>query len=144
MAISNGTVYAIAVQASGQVVLFDVWATWCGPCVKMIPHERDLVKKMEKDKKPFVLISFSVDDKRETLEKFLEKEEMPWVHWWDNGQDSAVVKKLRVRAFPTIYLIDHTGVIRKKWIGIPGNDPKSNIVDDEVEKLVKEALKAKG
>ncbi len=122
----------------GKVVLLDVWATWCGPCVAMIPHERDLVKKL-KDK-PFTLVSVSVDDKKETLQKFMEKQEMPWVHWWDNGQENKVMKLYRVKAFPTMYLIDHTGVIRHKWVGSPGNDK----LDAAIEALVKAAEKAKG
>jgi thiol-disulfide isomerase/thioredoxin len=122
----------------GKVVLLDIWATWCGPCRAMIPHERDLVKKM-KDK-PFVLISVSADDKKETLQKFLEKEEMPWTHWWDSGPESKLLKIYRVRAFPTLYLIDHTGVIKHKWVGNPGNDK----IDAAVEELVKAAEKAKG
>lgn len=126
----------------GKVVLLDMWATWCGPCRAMIPHERELVKKFAD--KPFLLVSVSADDKKETLEKFMEKEAMPWVHWWDEGTESPVLRKFRVKAFPTLYLIDHTGVIRKKWVGIPGNDPKSTVVDEEVDKLVKEALKVKG
>lgn len=122
----------------GKVVLLDIWATWCGPCKAMIPHERALVKKM-KDK-PFVLISVSADDEKKTLQKFLEKEDMPWVHWWDNGPESAVLKAYRVRAFPTLYLIDHAGIIRHKWVGAP--DEKK--LDEAVEELVKAAEKAKG
>ncbi|HEY1188070.1 MAG TPA: thioredoxin-like domain-containing protein, partial [Gemmata sp.] len=88
----------------------------------------------------FELISVSADDKKETLQKFLEKEKMPWTHWWDQGPESAVLKKYRVRAFPTLYLIDHTGVIKHKWVGNPGNDK----IDAAVEELVKAAVKAKG
>jgi thiol-disulfide isomerase/thioredoxin len=122
----------------GKVVLFDIWATWCGPCRAMIPHERELVKKM-KDK-PFVLVSVSADNAKETLDKFLEKEAMPWTHWWDNGPESAVLKRYRVKAFPTLYVIDHEGVIRHKWVGNPGNDK----IDAAVEELVKAAEKSKG
>jgi thiol-disulfide isomerase/thioredoxin len=122
----------------GKVVLLDIWATWCGPCRAMIPHEREMAEKL-KDK-PFVLVSVSADDKKETLEKFLEKEKMPWVHWWNEGPDSEVLKKYRVKAFPTLYLIDHAGVVRHKWIGNPGHEK----IEAAVEELVKAATKAKG
>ncbi|HJZ59858.1 MAG TPA: TlpA disulfide reductase family protein [Gemmataceae bacterium] len=113
----------------GKVVMLDIWATWCPPCRAMIPHEREMVKK-HKDK-PFVLVSVSGDEEKEALTKFLEKEPMPWVHWWD-GDEQKVLKTFRVKAFPTIYLIDHKGVIRKKWIGSPSN----KVLDDAVEELV--------
>ena len=119
----------------GNVVLVDVWATWCGPCRAMIPHEREMVKKHEG--KPFKLISVSVDDKKDTLTKFIEKEPMPWIHWWDNGDENPLVKTLKVKAFPTLYLIDAKGVIRRKWIG----SPEPDVLDKAVEELVKEAGK---
>jgi peroxiredoxin len=103
----------------------------------MIPHERELVNQL-KDK-PFVLISVSADDKKETLVKFLEKEPMPWVHWWEKGDENPVLKQYRVQAFPSLYLIDHTGIVRKKWVGNPGDDK----IDQAVQELVKEAVKAK-
>src|SRR5262245_12465452 len=101
----------------GKVVLLDIWATWCPPCRAMIPPERKMVKSMAK--KPFVLISVSADDEKDTLVKFLENEAMPWVHWWDSGKENPVLKTYRVRAFPTLYLIDHTGAIKHKWTGKP-------------------------
>lgn len=123
----------------GKVVLLDIWATWCGPCRAMIPHERKMVDKLKG--KPFELISVSVDEKKDTLTKFVEKEPMPWTHWWDNGEENPLVKTLRVKAFPTLYLIDAKGVIRKKWIGVPDGDPDSPAVENAVEELLKDAGK---
>lgn len=128
-------------KLKGKVVVLDFWATWCGPCQQMIPHTRKLVEKM-KDR-PFEFVSVSADDDKRTLERFLEQTPMPWTHWWDDGRTSVAFRKFRVRAYPTIYLIDHAGVVRQKWVGIPGNDPNSDVMDRAVEALVKEAEKAK-
>jgi len=126
----------------GKVVLLDMWATWCGPCRAMIPHERQMAEKFKG--RPFSLISVSADDDKETLTNFLAREPMPWTHWWDDGNESRVFKAYRAAGLPTLYLIDHTGVVRKKWEGVPGGDPKSDILDKAIEELLKDAEKAKG
>jgi len=115
----------------GKVVLLDIWATWCPPCRAMIPHERELVKKL--DGKPFVLLSVSVDDAKTDVTDFLKEEKMPWAHWFD-GRGGPVSKAYRVKAFPTLYLIDKKGVIREKWVGIPD----SKAMDKKIEELVNE------
>lgn len=120
----------------GKVVLLDVWATWCGPCRSMIPHERELVERLKK--KPFTLLSVSCDRNQETLAKFLENEPMPWDHWFD-GPDGSVARTYRVQGFPSLFLIDHAGVLRKKWLGRP--DPAA--LDKAIEEVVEEAVKAK-
>jgi len=113
----------------GKVVVVDVWATWCGPCVAMIPHSKKLVEKM-KDK-PFALVSVSFDAKKETLTDFMKKTEMPWDHWW-NGQNGPIGKDLEIQFFPTIYIVDAKGVIRYKNV-------RGEKMDKAVELLVKEA-----
>jgi thiol-disulfide isomerase/thioredoxin len=95
----------------GKVVVVDVWATWCGPCKAMIPHEREMVKRLEG--KPFVLLSVSCDEEKDTLTAFLAKTPMPWAHWWV-GTDSAFGKALNIRFYPTIFVLDANGVIRHK------------------------------
>lgn len=118
---------------SGKVVVLDIWATWCGPCKAMIPHERDMVQKL-KDK-PFALISVSADDKKETVVKFLESNKMPWSHWWD-GHGLGVLTPLEVHFFPTIYVLDGDGVIRYKNVRFKG-------LEEAVEKLLAEAKEKK-
>ncbi len=115
----------------GKVVVLDIWATWCGPCKAMIPHEREMVEKL-KDK-PFALVSISADDKKDTLTDFLKDTKMPWEHWW-NGPDSGIVKDWNVNFFPTIYVLDAKGVIRYKHI-------RDKELDEAVEKLLAEAKK---
>jgi thiol-disulfide isomerase/thioredoxin len=95
----------------GKVVVLDIWATWCVPCKAMIPHQREIVGKL-KDK-PFAFVSVSIDDNREILTKFLEKEPMPWTHWW-TGKESGFMEDWGIAYVPTIYVIDARGVIRHR------------------------------
>jgi len=112
----------------GNVVVLDVWAVWCGPCKAMIPHQRELVKRL--DGKPFALVSISVDEKRETLAAFLKKEPMPWTHWYE-GPDGKIIADLNVCSYPTIYVLDGKGVIRHK-------DVRGQFLDQAVDALLKE------
>src|SRR5262249_39229914 len=72
----------------GKVVILDYWATWCGPCKAMIPHNKELTAKMKG--RPFVLVSVSGDEKVETVKTFLEKTEMPWTHWFTGVEDDSL------------------------------------------------------
>ena len=115
----------------GKVVVLDIWATWCGPCKAMIPHEREMNEKLKG--KPFAFISISGDDTKETLTSFLEKEKMPWVHWFADRK--GILKDWNIRFYPTMYILDHKGVIRAK--GLRGEE-----LEKKVNELVVEAEKA--
>ena len=55
---------------------------------------------------------------------------------WADGDSKAITRRWGVQNFPTLFLIDHEGVIRRVFEGIPGN---ISILDDAIDKLVSDA-----
>lgn len=119
----------------GKVVVLDVWATWCGPCLAMTPHSKKLVAAMKG--RPFVFVGVSADEKKETVRAFLKKHEMPWTHWWV-GSSEGLMEDWQIGALPTIYLIDARGVLREVLVG--ADHEKLAAV---AERLVQEAERKK-
>ena len=57
----------------GKVYMLELWATWCGPCVAIIPHVNDLHKKYAD--KGLVVVGMNVwEDKIEAPTEFLKKQ----------------------------------------------------------------------
>lgn len=96
-------------QYRGQVVLLDFWATWCPPCIAEIPNVKKTYETY-KDQK-FQIVGISLDRSREPLEAYIEKENLTWLHYWDNTRK--VSNLYKVQGIPSTFLIDGEGVIRR-------------------------------
>jgi hypothetical protein len=100
----------------------------------MIPHERSLVKRLEG--KSFVLLGVNSDTDPQQLQKDLKENQVTWRSFQDvRKEHKSISQEWGVRGWPTLYLIDHNGIIKKKWLGGPRND----LLDKEVDKLVQAA-----
>jgi thiol-disulfide isomerase/thioredoxin len=117
----------------GKVVVLNFWGTWCGPCMVQIPHERDLVKRMEG--KPFVLLGVNSDNDKEKLKERMREERITWRSWYDGPIATGggpISRTWSIPGWPWFYVLDHKGVIRHKYI-LPGEE-----MDKAVDKLIKE------
>ncbi len=124
----------------GKVVLLDFWASWCGACMKMVPHERALVRRMEG--RPFALVGVNGDEDAEDAKEATRKAGITWRSLKNrrgNGLPD-LAEQWNLEGWPTLYLIDRQGVIRHKWTGSPGDAA----LDAAVERLVKEAEQGGG
>jgi hypothetical protein len=93
----------------------------------LVPHERSLVKRLEK--KPFAFLGINVGEERDTVKKVVQKEKITWRSWWDQG--GGICKKYKVKGIPAIYVLDSKGVIRFK-------DVHKETLDKAVDYLLKE------
>jgi peroxiredoxin len=105
----------------------------------MWPHERSLVKQLSD--KPFAVIGVNISEPNTAaLKKLMEKENLSWRTFSDPRTSEGwgpISKKWNLAGTPTIYLIDHKGVIRHKWVG----GARAKVIDNAVEELIQETEK---
>ena len=119
----------------GNVVLINLWASWCKGCKKEMPEFFELQKCY---KKGFKIVTISVDDsatKSQKLLNHLEKKtgtKTPFITLYDAKKN--VAKAYHCAAMPSSYLIDKNGVIKQIIVGsLDANDIKKLKV--EINKL---------
>jgi thiol-disulfide isomerase/thioredoxin len=97
----------------GKVVLLSFWATWCNPCMKLIPHERAIAMRFQG--KPFALIGVNGDTDEAAIKKALTAHKITWRSFHDRQPNKAAISdQWNVIGWPTLYLIDDKGVIRAR------------------------------
>jgi len=94
----------------GKVVLVDFWASWCGPCRRENPHVKKIYEKY-KDK-GFDILGVSLDRKKESWERAIEQDGLPWHHISDlKGWKNSVALMYNVSSIPHTILLDQEGKI---------------------------------
>ena len=102
----------------------------------MIPHERSLVTKFKN--RPFALIGVNSDgtDTEAGLANYRRNAEQMNVNWRsfrNEGSSPPISQAWNVRGWPTLYYIDHRGIIRHKDV----RDPQE--MEKVLESLIREA-----
>ena len=101
----------------------------------MFSHERSLVKRMAG--KPFTMIGVNGDQAGDELKEKNKEAQITWRSFQNARSEGqkAIADEWNVQGWPTLYLIDHKGTIRGKWVGSPGDE----VLDKEIDALVEEA-----
>lgn len=93
----------------GDVVLVNLWATWCGPCIKEMP---ELIKMQDKyGDKGFKVIGLNTDDESaEDVKAFAEKQNLNYKIGWANQEITQEFFKLsELPGIPQSIIINRNG-----------------------------------
>jgi thiol-disulfide isomerase/thioredoxin len=98
-------------QFRGKVVVLNFWASWCAPCLEELPS----LEAMQHQMPQVVVLAVSTDDDSGAYQNFLVQHHVDLLTVDDAAQDSN--KLFGTYRFPETYVIDKSGVIRRKYIG---------------------------
>jgi thiol-disulfide isomerase/thioredoxin len=95
---------------TGKLVVIDVWASWCGPCLSAFPQWTELIKN-NANKKDVVFLSLSVDNDSGKWIKALEKFKPSGIELYGGagGLESPFSKAFKINSLPTHIVIDQKG-----------------------------------
>lgn len=99
---------------AGRPVLINFWASWCPPCREEMPH---LQAAAEADRELVVLAVDATHTERNVAQVAAFVEEFGLNFPVVLDRDGAVNELYLVRALPTSYFVDRSGIIRAKYLG---------------------------
>ena len=95
-------------ELRGQVVVLQLWATWCGPCIAEFPEVREF--SQSETGKQCVVLGLSIDGPEQEIASVLDKHKADWRHGrLPSGLDSPVLRQLSVSSIPMHFVIDAQG-----------------------------------
>lgn len=97
----------------GRVVLIDLWATWCPPCVKGLPETLALQKEYEQ--KGVVVLAASNEDPK-TVTAFLKAH--PELRGLNVILSTEAIQRFDARAIPTVVIVGRDGKIAASFLGL--------------------------
>lgn len=104
---AEGTEFKLS-DYRGRVVLLTFSANWCGPCKAMYPNLRKLTSSLEAE--PFAVLAVMGDKEIDTVIQDTKSGDIRWRTWFD-GDSGPIATAWNVHSWPTVFLIDHNGVI---------------------------------
>jgi cytochrome c biogenesis protein CcmG/thiol:disulfide interchange protein DsbE len=110
---TRGETHSLA-DYRGQVVLVNLWATWCPPCKAEMPTLQTFYDRYKED--GFTIIAINDGDPTADVLQFEKDYQLSFPIWLD-PEYYATEKAFKTLNLPSSFLIDRAGIVRLMWVG---------------------------
>jgi cytochrome c biogenesis protein CcmG, thiol:disulfide interchange protein DsbE len=98
----------------GQVLLVNLWATWCPPCQAEMPELQNFYNNYQS--KGFTVIAIEDGDPAADVISFVQKYKLNFSVWLDPTYQASNYA-FKTMNLPSSYVIDRNDMIRLEWLG---------------------------
>jgi thiol-disulfide isomerase/thioredoxin len=124
----------------GRVVVVDVWATWCAPCLERFPRMVALDRRWRDRGVSFVSLSVDNREDRQAVDearRFLVRVGAAFPNYLLDENVLRGLEMLDLSGIPAVLVYDREGRLRHK---LTGDNPNRQFTDRDVEEAVKALL----
>ena len=104
-------------QLIGKKVIINLWATWCKPCVREIPHLNELYKKNIDN--GLIVIGIGLES-IERQKKFIDEHGLEYIFLKENDKNRK--ETFGYLAYPTNFFVNENGIIQTLMVGFSGEE----------------------
>ena len=126
----------------GQIVVVDMWATWCLPCIERFPHMVELSTEFADQGVEFVSLCLDDRDDADAIElatEFLTEQKATFPNYLMDEVVTHAFEKLDLLGIPAVFIYGPDGVLRYR---LTGDDPNNQYTDADVADAIEELLAA--
>ncbi len=108
--VTDGVQSADLSKLRGRVVVLNLWATWCAPCIEELPS----LLAMQRQLPEVAVVAISMDQDDAIYRSFLARHHVDLVTIRDeSGRINTLYGTAQI---PETYIIDRQGVLRRKFV----------------------------
>ncbi len=107
-------------SSPAEVVLVNIWATWCLPCREEFPALVRLAKEIPPERLDLVLVSADFPDQAEVARQFLREQGVSFPSYIKEGKDQEFIDAVSERwsgALPATLVYDRSRRLVRFWEG---------------------------
>jgi thiol-disulfide isomerase/thioredoxin len=125
----------------GNILVVDMWATWCSSCLKRFPHMVEMNKKYRDKNVKFISLLLEDPEEPEAIDnakRFLIKQKADFDHYFMNENIMVSFEKLDLLGIPTVFIYSPDGELVNR---LTGDNPNKQFTEIDIEQAINGLLK---